>query len=162
MSVFFKELIAVSGISFLIMGRYIFYCLFPVFVKAAVMYLFDVKGVASKISCRRISTLSCWIDIAFRKGNPYLIVKTVCAFCNNRASPILTETWNMNITERITIDKHLIAIHFSVCSFQLTLHIEMRNTSLCLVHLNTLHNRILKANPMTDTLFTFLIILIDN
>ena len=45
MSVFFKELIAVSGISFLIMGRYIFYCLFPVFVKAAVMYLFDVKGV---------------------------------------------------------------------------------------------------------------------
>lgn len=45
MSVFFKELIAVSGISFIIMGRYIFYCLFPVFLKAAAMYLFDVKGL---------------------------------------------------------------------------------------------------------------------
>lgn len=45
MSDFFKELIAVSGISFIIMGRYIFYCLFPVFLKAAAMYLFDNKGI---------------------------------------------------------------------------------------------------------------------
>ena len=45
MSVFFKELIAVSGLSFIIMGRYIFYCLFPVFVKAAMMFLLDVKGM---------------------------------------------------------------------------------------------------------------------
>jgi len=45
MSVFLKELIAVSGISFIIMGRYIFYCLFPVFLKAAAMYLSDTKGL---------------------------------------------------------------------------------------------------------------------
>ena len=45
MSVFFKELIAVSGLSFIIMGRYIFYCLFPVFIKAAMMFLLDVKGM---------------------------------------------------------------------------------------------------------------------
>ena len=45
MSVFFKELIAVSGLSFIILGRYLFYCLFPVFLKAAAMYLFDVKGL---------------------------------------------------------------------------------------------------------------------
>ena len=45
MSVFFKELIAVSGLSFIILGRYIIYCLFPVFLKAAAMYLFDVKGL---------------------------------------------------------------------------------------------------------------------
>ena len=45
MSVFFKELIAVSGLSFIILGRYLFYCLFPVFIKAAAMYLFDIKGM---------------------------------------------------------------------------------------------------------------------
>lgn len=45
MSSFFKELVAVSGLSFMILGRYLFYCLFPVFVKAAAMYLFDIKGL---------------------------------------------------------------------------------------------------------------------
>lgn len=45
MSVFFKELIAVSGLSFIILGRYVIYCLFPVFLKAAALYLFDVKGL---------------------------------------------------------------------------------------------------------------------
>ncbi|MBR1663073.1 MAG: hypothetical protein IJ696_01950 [Ruminococcus sp.] len=45
MSSYFRELYAVSGVSFMIMGRYIIYTMFPVFLKGAAMYLLDVKGL---------------------------------------------------------------------------------------------------------------------
>ena len=45
MSAYFRELVAVSGISFIIMGRYIIYAMFPVFLKGTALYLFDIKGL---------------------------------------------------------------------------------------------------------------------